>query len=396
MGLKIGRSLKKLFKGTKKTVKKAVKDVEKAFKKTPDFLIQAVSVVNPLTGLALGTTKYGLDWVKKQVTGGLLTNVLGKKPVFDTSSFSAAGGAERWNKLQAGAVKDIDKIAAYTLASGGDIDKGLNAWFNANYESIGLNKGDLQKFNLASGGNALLGGAVGIQLSDLFVGGSVGGLDLGNLGNLAMLYQLLKTQAPKPPDLPTLERITDEEVFERLNIIKEELDEATAERINIAESKFSSRGLRGSIVDEGIRNIHKDKDFQLTKFERELQLYQKEFNNAIAMQEYAASIDNYHLQKEYQQREFEAMTNVLASMNKNAGPAGNNFQSEIISNIERDFKNYGLDESFFDFREGTIFDPNKEYKPFESQLEPYKPPTDFGMDLGLKYDEDKIKELTEW
>lgn len=283
-------------------------------------LAPVVSAINPVAGIALGGLGGGKEGLKQSLTGALVGNVLTGNNIFNLSASGKITGAK---DLIMKTLNQPNKILMNTLTSGGNLEQGL-------LKSV-MQSGNVPK-ELQM---AITKDFGGIMLSDLLQGQQ--GASLKDPLVMAMLYEAYKTEPPKPPTLPELQKINDDEVYKRMDMFKQELDEATQKRIDIAQTRFASRGIRGGIVDEEIRLIYKDRDFQIQKAEMDLKDQQLKYNNAIQTERYAMQTNNYQLQQQAQKEKMEALTSTVALMQSR----GQNLSEDLLGSFRNTITGIG-------------------------------------------------------
>lgn len=270
---------------------------KKHLKKAAKVIAPIVSIVNPIAGAALGAVSGGSEGLKQSLKTSLISNVIMGNKVFN---LSASGKVPQATTLITETIKQPEKILLNTITSGGNLEQGL-------LKTV-MQTGNVPK-ELQMAISQDFGG---IMLADMLTGKQ--GSSLADPMMMAMLYEAYKSKPPAPPTLPELEKIGDEEVYKRLDMFRTELDEATQQRLDMAQARFSSRGIRGGVVDEEIRLIYKDRDFQMQKAEMDLREQQLRYNNALETERYAAEISNYQLQAQAQKEKMDALTNTIALM----------------------------------------------------------------------------------
>lgn len=294
---KLGRGVEKLVSNVGDGVEDFAKAVGKTVKSIAKEVYKPISIVNPLLGAGLGAIGEGSDGFKSALKTGLMSNILMGK---NLANLSASGRSAGVQELLKKTVDKPDKVLENVLKNGGDIEKGLL--------DTAMEVGNVPDVLIS----AIRKDFGGVNLDDL-----VEGVDLRDPTKIIALYDYFKNEPPKLPTVPELELIASDEVLERIGMFKEELDTATQERLDIVQQRMSSRGIRGSMVEEQEKPLYESRDQALAKYELELKQRMREYNNAAKAERFAMETQNYELELKAQRDKADALANVLGTKMSN-------------------------------------------------------------------------------
>ena len=299
-----------------KISKNDFKRVGKEIKRIAGDVAGVVTVVNPVLGVALGGISGGSEGIKDTLRVAVMNNVLSGKNMLN---FAASGRGKAAKKLITDVIQKPEKVIANTLLSGGNLEQGL---LKTAMQTSGNVSKELQAVITNDFG--------GMFLND-FIQGS--GIDLKDPLILSAVYETLNTSTPKPPTMPELELMSDSDVIEKINMFKEDLDEATQERLNIIDQKMSQRGIRGGMGDVLSERLYKDRDRELARIELETKQEQLRYNNAVRQEQYALMQRDYALRLEAYNQKIDALTGLIALSTQKDGLN----TAQNIANIGKDF-----------------------------------------------------------
>jgi hypothetical protein len=299
-----------------KISKNDFKRIGKEIKRIAGDVAGVVTVINPALGIALGGISGGADGIKDTLRVAVLNNVLSGKNILN---FAASGRDEAAKKLITNIVQNPEKVIANTLTSGGSLEQGL---MKTAMQTSGNVSKELQ---------AVLTNDFGGMFLNDFIQGS--GINLTDPLVLSAVYEVLNTSTPKPPTMQEFELMADTDVIERMNMFKEDLDEATQERLNIIDQKMSQRGIRGGMGDVLAERAIKDKNRELARLELETKQEQLRYNNAVRQEQYAFMQKDYALRLEAHNQKIDALTGLIALSSQKDGLS----TAQGIANTGRDF-----------------------------------------------------------
>lgn len=297
---KLGRGIEKLVSNVGDGIEDFAKSVGRTVESIAKEVYKPISIVNPILGAGLGAISEGSDGFKSALKIGLMSNVMLGKNLANLSASGRASGATQIFKKT---IDNPNKVLTNVLKNGGDIEKGLME----TAMQVSGNVPDVLK-------NAIRKDFGGVNIGQL-----IEGVDLRDPTKLMALYDYFKNEPPKLPTVPELELIGNEEVLDRIGMFKEELDTATQERLDIVRQRMSSRGIRGSMVEEQEAPIYETRDQQLAKYELDLKQRMREYNNAAKAERFAMETQNYALEREAQQEKANALANILGTKMNNGG-----------------------------------------------------------------------------
>lgn len=350
---KIGRSIDKAVHKIGRSIDDAVHDLGKGVKKLAGHVYKPISAINPVLGLVLGGIAEGKDGMVSALKVGVLSNVALGRGMLDMNAAGRAGEFSR--EVIKETTKNPKQLVVNTLKNGGDIEKGLIDTFIAN----GKNLNNTEKYLLkqAYGGTNLTMLADGtLSAGGIDLGGILqqGGFNLSDPTSMLMLYNMVKDiDTPELPTVPELEMITDQTVMDRLNMVKDDLDDATQERINIVNKRMSSRGIKGSIGDELVQEQYEQRDKAIAEYELSLKEEQIKYNNAQKQELYAIEQNNYQMELDARQSKIDALSNIIEQMGRQNSTANQVF-SGAKDFITKVFTDLGI------INEGKFitYDPN--------------------------------------
>jgi hypothetical protein len=181
-----------------------------------------------------------------------------------------------------------------------------------------------------------------------------GGFNLSDPTSMLMLYNMVKDiDTPELPTVPELEMITDQTVMDRLNMMKDDLDEATQERINVVNQRMSSRGIKGSIGDELVQEQYEERDKRLAEYELSLKEEQIKYNNAQKQELYAIEKQNYQMELEARQQKIDALSNIIEQMGRQ-----NSSVNQVFSGAKDFLTNVFTDLGLIKDNQFITYDPN--------------------------------------
>jgi hypothetical protein len=287
---KVGEVVKDIYDGIGDFAESLGHEVERVAKD----IYKPISIINPLLGAGLGVISEGSDGLKSALKVGLTSNVLLGK---NLANLSASGRGAEAKAIFKKTIDNPNKVLENTLKNGGDIEKGL---LDTAIQVSGNVPKALQ--------TAIKKDFGGVQLGHL-----VEGIDLKDPVKMAALYEYIKNEPPELLTVPELELISNPDVLERISMFKEELDTATQARLDIVQQRMSSRGIRGSMIEEQESQIYESRDQQLAKYELRMREMALQYNNAQKTHQFAMHTQNYALQLKAQQDKAKALANILGT-----------------------------------------------------------------------------------